>query len=165
MEYVFYLLCGLLYLVGIPFGWSYEETSIYVCIYLWPILCCISTVPIFWGSVRILPKIKGFVFTFLSIFYSLIYVDFTIRIIIRYSIKNPYSFTNCMIDLKVLAECFGMSYETLNILIYVVLFALIIAFNYGIYKFLNIIRKREENRILQPQINEEEQDKENGAEI
>lgn len=52
MELLFQILCGLLYLVGIPFGWSYQETSIYVCIYLWPTICTLSTIPMLWISIK-----------------------------------------------------------------------------------------------------------------
>lgn len=37
-EIIFDGLCGMLYLTGLVFGLSYEEISVYVCIYLWPAL-------------------------------------------------------------------------------------------------------------------------------
>ena len=37
-EFIFYALCGMLYVMGLSFGFSYEEMSVYVCIYLWPAL-------------------------------------------------------------------------------------------------------------------------------
>lgn len=54
----------------------------------------------------------------------------------RYSIKNPSSFMNCMIDLKSLAEYCNLTYAEINLLIYVVLFILIILVNFCIYKFV-----------------------------
>ena len=136
MKILFMFLCGILYLIGIPFGWSYETTSIYVCIYLWPILCCLSTLPILFISLKYLKK-NFFIGSFLSIFsilYLLSYIGFTLSVIERYNIKYKNSFMNCMIDLKDIAHYYGISYETLNILIYVVGFLGIILINYCIYK-------------------------------
>lgn len=87
MELIFQVLCGLLYLAGLPFGWSYQETSIYVCIYLWPMLCTLSTlstIPILWISV----KRRKWILSVVSLLYTSVYVYFTIDVISRYPISN-----------------------------------------------------------------------------
>lgn len=38
-QLIFGFLCGMLYLVGLMFGFTYEEISVYICIYGWPALC------------------------------------------------------------------------------------------------------------------------------
>ena len=38
MEYIFQILCGMLYVFGLLFGWNYQKTSVYVCIYAFPFL-------------------------------------------------------------------------------------------------------------------------------
>lgn len=131
MEYVFNFLCGILYLIGLPFGLSYQETSIYVCIYLWPTLCTISTIPILVVSIS---KIKyhiitGIVLSIISLIYSAYYVYYTNLAIETYNICDKNSFMKCMLDLKFLAEYLNVSYAELNLFIYVIGFGLIIGFN------------------------------------
>ena len=144
MEIIFKILCGLLYCVGLPFGWSYQTTSIYICIYLWPILCTLSTLPIVWQSVKLTRRkpVMGMIFTIISLVYTSCYALFTIDAINRYNISNPNSFTNCMIDLLSLAAYLGITYETLNILIYVVLFVVIISINYILSKIISKYNKK-----------------------
>jgi len=138
MKELFTFLCGILYLIGYPFGWSYEETSIYICVYLWPILCCFSTIPILVISILSIAKHKicGIILSVLSIVYNLYYVFYCNLIIERYSITNPNSFMKCMLDLKAISESLKISYEALNIYIYVVLFLFIIITNYIIYRII-----------------------------
>lgn len=138
MKILFTILCGLLYCIGTPFGWSYEITSIYVCIYLWPILCTLSTVPIIWQSIKLINRktITGIILTILSFVYTAYYGYYTLEAINRYNINDPNAFTNCMLDLISLASYLGISYETLNILIYVIGFITIIAFNFAISRII-----------------------------
>ena len=139
MEILFTILCGLLYLVGYPFGLTYEETSIYICIYLWPILCTLSTIPIIFISLKKLfidKKLISILFLALSTIYTTLYSYYTVLLINKYNISNPNAFTNCMLDLKVLAEYYEISYETLNILIYVVGFVFILLINRIFYKLI-----------------------------
>lgn len=154
MTELFELLCGLLYLVGYPFGWTYQETSIYICIYLWPILCCLSTVPIIMVSLSCIVKhkISGIMFTLFSIVYLMYYIFYTNLAISRYSINNANSFNNCMLDLQMIAKQAGITYEELNIYIYVVLFAAIMAFNYTVYRIIKWYKNRETKcvRVVQP---------------
>ena len=44
MEYIFQILCGMLYVFGLLFGWNYQETSVYVCIYAFPFLMLVPFV-------------------------------------------------------------------------------------------------------------------------
>lgn len=144
IEDLFNLLCGFLYLIGIPFGWSYQDTSIYVCIYLWPILCCLSTLPILYISVLTIRKHKivGMILMLLSGMYSFYYVFYTNFIINRYGFGVPNAFNKCMIDLKFIAEQTRLSYAEINIFIYVVLFLGIISFNYLIFRGIRTYRAR-----------------------
>lgn len=144
MTELFQLLCGLLYMVGYPFGWTYQETSIYICIYLWPILCCLSTVPIIFVSLSCIVKhkISGIVLTLLSVVYLMYYLFYTNLVIDRYNISNVNSFNNCMLDLQMIARQTGVTYEELNIYIYVVLFIIIMTINYTIYRTIKWYRNR-----------------------
>lgn len=140
MKTIFTILCGLLYCIGIPFGWSYETTSVYICIYLWPIICTLSTVPIIWQSIKLVSRKKmlGLFLVLLAIIYTAYYGYYTLEAIHHYNINDPHAFMNCMLDLKSLASYFKISYEAVNILIYVVGFTVIVTFNYVVAR---IIRK------------------------
>lgn len=132
IDVIFKILCGCLYLVGLPFGWSYQITSIVICIYLWPILCTLTTFPILLISILR----HKWIITIFALFYTLFCIQFTVYFINRYSINDPNAFMNCMIDLDSLAKYVGISYELLNILIYVIAFILIQLFNYFSFKKL-----------------------------
>lgn len=135
MELLFQILCGLLYLTGKFFGCDYQTTSIIVCIYLWPLLCTISTIPIIIGILHASKwKISTIFLLISSIIYTGVYSKLTYDFIERYNINDSASFMNCMIDLQSIANLIGVTYATLNILIYVVLFSIILLFNRLLYK-------------------------------
>jgi hypothetical protein len=48
-----------------------------------------------------------------------------------------------MLDLQMIAKQAGITYEELNIYIYVVLFAAIMAFNYTVYRIIKWYKNRE----------------------
>lgn len=132
VDIIFEILCGFLYLVGLPFGWSYQTTSIVICIYLWPVLCTITTLPILYMSIQK----RKWIIAICALFYTSFCIGITTYFINRYNLNDPNAFMNCMIDLDSLARYMGISYELLNILIYVVAFILIQLFNYFGYKRL-----------------------------
>lgn len=44
---IFAFLCGCLYVVGLIFGLNYQQVSVLVCCWLWPIIICtVSVIPI-----------------------------------------------------------------------------------------------------------------------
>ena len=96
LKLVFMFLCGCLYLIGLPFGLSYKETSIYICIYACPIICIISallslrysTIKTFLGRCRISLNISLLIF----------YIGITNMFWKHYGeVKDP--FARCMNDL------------------------------------------------------------------
>ena len=142
MKLIFDLLCGLLYLIGLCFGWNYQETSVYFCIYIWPMLCILSTLPITIGLIHRIVVNKGRWLSMCDLpfawLYTVCYITFTI-LIYRYYGDNIYQngtgneiqriFNMCMKDLQqIAAEC-NTTYEDVNIAIYIYLFALIIFVN------------------------------------
>ncbi len=143
MELIFQILCGCLYVVGLPFGWNYQETSIYICIYLWPILCTLFTLMVLWQSVKLIKRdqLLGIAFTFFSLIHTGYYAYITTECIKRYNINDPAAFMNCMIDLESLAASIGVTYATINILIYVVLFLFIFLYNWGVARLIKLIKR------------------------
>lgn len=126
MNSVFYFLCGVLYVLGLPFGWGYEETSVYVCIYTFPFLVVL---PFLVMAIRMLTliicgrrKILGSMLLVASLFLlymvsgmSYLYFD---TFNIDGSIHEKFMF--CMNYLGNYAGRVGMTYEELNMAIYVI---------------------------------------------
>ena len=125
VKLIFIFLCGCLYLIGLPFGWSYKETSIYICIYACPVICIMSallslkysTIKTFMGRCRLSLNIS------LLIFYCIC----TGRFWAHYRVADP--FTLCMNDLMDIAHSLHISYEECNLRVYCVLFFAIVFFH------------------------------------
>lgn len=143
MELIFKILCGGLYFIGSCFNLTYKEVSIIICIYLWPIICTLSTIPLVVSSFKLLVNktMLGLFCTIFSLGYTLMYITFSILVMKSYSISDSdFSFDRCVINLTEIANGLNMSYAELNICIYVVGFILIVSFNllvaYLIKRFL-----------------------------
>lgn len=145
MEIIFEILCGCLYVIGLIFGWDYKETSVYICIYLWPILCVlISLLPtvalvrnIVYNKRRIL-SIIGIPFAML---YTMVYVAIAGKLEEHY--ENSYligginaQFDQCMRDLQQIASMCETTYAMVNLKIYVEFFIIILIANILIYYLL-----------------------------
>ena len=90
-KLIFGVLCGILYIIGLPFGWNYQETSVYIWIHLWPILCILSTIPMLYYSVkRAMLKDKGYMATFGIILYNFSFVLFYCNVLEHYSIGTRF---------------------------------------------------------------------------
>lgn len=150
IKIIFGLLCGLLYLIGLCFGWTYQEASVYVCIYLVPILCIVSTLPISVGLVHRIVVNKGRWLSIVALpfawLYTVCYIIFTIAVYnlfsdvfyIDYGSNTPIveqQFNLCMRNLQRIADTCNTTYEEVNIIIYVKLFILIVVVN-GILAYI-----------------------------
>lgn len=126
VKLIFMFLCGCLYLIGLPFDWSYKETSIYLCIYACPIICIIcallslrhSTIKTFLGRCRISLNISLLIF----------YIGVTDMFWKHYK-EAEDTFTCCMNDLIEISHSLHISYEECNLQVYCVLFFSIICFH------------------------------------
>lgn len=155
MNLIFAFLCGCLYVVGLIFGLDYKQVSVLVCCWLWPAICTASVLPLVYVAVRdffrcklALTKMLYYVITCASLFYLWVCVGFTLDMIFdRYPHMNGITFDMCMHDLQFLASNIGISYETLNVLIYVVLFAVILAFNISACRLLSKCRNWLEEKL------------------
>lgn len=127
VKFIFAILCGILYVIGLPFGWSYQETSVYVCIYLWPLICVACALFV---TIKAITKEKvGFIVVngILFVLYSLITFAIFQHFLALPSIQAH--FNDCMWKLYGLSDNTGLSYEAINLLIYVVLFSFIVIFH------------------------------------
>lgn len=126
IKLIFAILCGILYVIGLPFGWNYKETSVYICIYLWPLLCVACAMFTTYKAIR--KKKKVFIIVNCIIF--VLYIMFTWAIFAYYSgLSVEDQFNDCMLKLYGLSDHTGLIYEAINLLIYVVLFSLIVLFH------------------------------------
>ena len=126
VKAIFAFLCGVLYVIGIPFGWNYQETSVYVCIYTCPLICVFCALFTTYKAIRKKHKPFMVVNSVLSVLYILI----TWTIFHHYlalSVKDQ--FNDCMSRLYFLSDTIGISYEALNLLIYVVILSIIFLFH------------------------------------
>ena len=137
-KFIFMGLCGLLYVLGLLFGWNYQETSVYVCIYLWPILCILSTLPIIYYNIKkIVVKGKGYIALLFSFLYNYSYIIVFTCVLQHYSLietpigKNSINivFNQCYQDLIQIASTCNTTYEIVNLVIYVLLFLIIMFVN------------------------------------
>jgi len=135
IKIIFGFLCGCLYVIGLCFGWDYQETSVHVCLRWWPAICLLSTLPIIIGLImRVIKNQKRWLSLYLipvSVYYSFYYIS-TIMIINRHyptDVPIAYNFEMCMTDIQSIATACGTTYEIINMIIYVGLFLIIILTN------------------------------------
>lgn len=135
VKFVFAILCGILYVIGLLFGWNYKEVSVYICIYLCPLICVFFA--LFTTYKAIVKKNKP-LFIILNSVLSALYLIITI-VIFRHYIGMPIDqqFNDCMTKLMSIAKITGLSYEAVNLLIYVVLLSSIIIFHIAELLFMN----------------------------
>lgn len=138
IKYLFLILCGILYVIGfVLFGWNYHETSVYVCIYLWPYICAFSSLPIVGCLVwRILKNKKRTLSLYLlpcAASYFWLMLDTARRFIRHYEVcynnQIDAMFYGCQDELKEIARLCNTDYSTVNLVIYVGLFLLVVAMN------------------------------------
>ena len=127
LRLFFAILCGILYVIGLPFGWGYEETSVYICIYLWPLLCVLCALFTTYKAIRK----KKTAFIIVNSIISVLYILITWTIFAHYSkMSVAAQFNDCKWKLYGLSDYTGLSYEAINLLIYVVLFSAIVIFHW-----------------------------------
>ena len=126
MSKIFQFLCGCLAQIGRPFGWNYEKASVYICIHLWPILCIAMTVVML--SMALLSA-NPLMITVCSIY--VLFSMFGYWIVIKHYYPGSIEeiFEHCYSDLMTIAKEWHTSYATVNLIIYVILFIAIMAFD------------------------------------
>ena len=140
MNYIFYFLCGCLYLIGQAFGLSYKEISVVICIYACPIICILCA---------LLSVLKGNIQTFFGrVRFSINSTLLILYIIITSAFWKHYGevadpFQLCMNDLTQIAKELNITYQECNIYVYCHLFFSIILFHIA---QIFIFKKQNENK-------------------
>lgn len=126
MGSVFSILCVCLNLVGKPFGWDYQKTSVYICIHLWPLLCVAMSLVMLATAVS---TSNPQWITACSVYAAL--NTFGYWIVVRHYYPGTIKeiFELCMAELVVLAKEWHTTYPVVNLVIYVLLFAVIMTFD------------------------------------
>lgn len=126
MDVIFHVLCKCLASIGKIVGWDYYKASVYICIHLWPLLCVAMALVMFSIAVVSSNSLWIIVCTIYAIFN--IFGYWTV-------IKHYYPgtieeiFEHCYSDLMTIAEEWHTSYAVVNLIIYVILFMAIMAFD------------------------------------
>lgn len=126
MDSVFQFLCRQLEAIGKLFGLNYYKVSVYICIHLWPLLCVAMALVLL--TMAILSS------TLLWIAASSVYALFNIFgywIVIKHYYPGTIDeiFNRCYLDLIKISEEWHTTYAIVNLIIYVVLFIAIMAFD------------------------------------
>lgn len=126
MDRIFQFLCACLARIGRTAGWNYEKASVYICIHLWPILCIAMTVVML--SMALLSA-NPLMITVCSIY--VLFSMFGYWIVIKHYYPGSIEeiFEHCYSDLMTIAKEWHTSYATVNLIIYVILFIAIMAFD------------------------------------
>ena len=124
MGIIFSILCGCLNLIGKPFIWDYQKTSVYICIHLWPLLCVAASLAML-GVAMATGNVVWI--TVCTIFAAL--NTFGYWVVIRHYYPGTIKeiFELCMAELIVLAKEWHTTYPVVNLVIYVLLFAIIMS--------------------------------------
>jgi len=133
-DSIFRLLSRFLLSLEKILGWDYEKASVYICIYLWPVLLCCTTIPIVWKCIIAIKAMKCLLLHSVLLVYCLVYPCVTIKIWRHYNqptIVEKYD--KCYNDLITLSEKWRISYELVNLLLFVGLFIILTTINICIY--------------------------------
>ena len=126
MYRIFDLLRDCLKQLGKPFGWNYTEASVYICIHLWPILCVAMSLVMLGIAVT---TGNGWWVTACTVYALLNAFGYWAVVKHYYPGSNEVIFERCMKELIAIAREWHTTYAVVNLVIYVLLFAAIMAFN------------------------------------
>ena len=126
MEKFFQFLCGCLAQIGRSFGWNYEKASVYICIHLWPLLCVVMSLVMLGIAVSTINPL----WIAASIIYFLFNV-FGYLAVVKHFYPGTINeiFTHCYLDLMTIAKEWNTTYATVNLVVYVLAFILIMTFD------------------------------------
>ena len=126
MVRLFLCLCKCLELIGKLLGWDYCSASVYICIHLWPLLCVVMA----------LVMLGIAVLTTNPLWTAVCVIYFLFNVLGYWAVIKHYYpgtineiFIHCYSDLMTIAKEWNTSYAIVNLIIYVVLFIGIMAFD------------------------------------
>lgn len=138
-DVIFNLLCGLIYLAGIPFGWDYREASVYFCLWCAPLAVLASSLLVLAGSVRGLIRQFGvgrLVLVVLFSILSLAAVGMVEAVFRHYKLIGGDAvtiFNQCVADLTEIARQLNCTYEQVNLYVFVLAPVCVMAINVALF--------------------------------
>lgn len=143
-ECFFEVCCGLIYVVGLAFGFTYKQICVIVNIYLEAGLCLLSALWVTWTSIKRFVHEKtgcnGIIMTS-GIMYGLAYLVGFYLICQHYAMPMENAFDLCYRELLHLAKCYHTTYNIVNYVIFILLFLVITVLNIILVKLIG--KKRE----------------------
>lgn len=138
VKAIFFICAGFLYAIGLVTEWGYEKASVYINLYLQPILLILIGL---YYLCKILFRLKNNKYWCSIIVLLVLILDIYLFYLIynRYPISDiKFSFNKCVIDLQNLSKNTGYSYELWNLIIFVALYLI----NIFVYKLSYHFAKR-----------------------
>ena len=126
MDQIFVFLCKCLAKIGRFLGWDYMKASVYICIHMWPLLCVAASLVMLVFAVATGDGLRIAACTI----YALINA-FGYWAVIKHYYPGTTTdiFQRCRDELIDIAEQWGTTYAVVNLVIYIILFAAIMAFD------------------------------------
>lgn len=143
-ECFFEVCCGLVYVVGLAFGFTYKQICVIINIYLEAGLCLLSALWVTWTSIKRFVHEKsggnGILMTS-GIIYGLAFLVGFYLICQHYAMPLENAFDLCYRELHLLANNYHTTYNIVNYVIFILLFLVIIVGNMILVKLIGKKRK------------------------
>lgn len=156
MTLILKILCSCFCGIGLLLGTSYQDLSVFICIYVYPLICILCSLLVPLLTFKVLDFFSPFskIWVTINIVISFFYMMFTSKIWEHFSLfETPDldKFKLWQININKIAEYMDMSYTEVNIYIYGYLFLVIIAFHTLpsliaiLYRHIKKVKKEKQN--------------------
>ena len=155
LELVFRLCCGIITAISYLTGYSYEVINTFLFIYLEPLILIVTGCMITYFGIKYRKSITNKIILGLSVIYNAIIIVIIGAIWKHYSqFDMQTACERAYIDLDTLGRITGLGYINVNLLLFILLFLAILAFNIITVVFQKksyrklLLRERNENMVL-----------------
>lgn len=139
MEWLFDICCKIMSSLGDLFGLSYKEICVIGNIYIQGGILVLSSFAPFIALIKMMIKkasIGKGLYLLPSIIYGMACCFLFLLVCIRYRFPLTEAFDKCVFDLNVVTNFIHVSYETINVLIFIVLWGIAVGWNFIITKLI-----------------------------
>lgn len=139
MDWLFDMCSKFLSSLGGLLGFSYKEISVIFNIYIQGGILVLSSIAPFFALIKMV-RTKAFIGKGLHLLSSLIYgitcCALFFLVCVRYKFPLTEAFDRCVLDLNILSNFLHVSYKAVNILIFIILWGIAIAWNLIVTKLI-----------------------------
>lgn len=139
MEWLYDICCKTLSWLGDFLGLSYKEISVIFNVYIQGGLWALSAITPFFALIKMLrtnSSIGKGLYLLPSIIYGMACSFLFLFVCVRYRFPLTEAFDKCVFDLNVVTNFIHVSYETINVLIFIVLWGIAVGWNLIIAKLI-----------------------------